>query len=167
MHFSLSLQTFKRILHINKKGSQLLLLNSTSISSIQWLDSFPKVPPPPSSPGDRWMDLPSPQVPTKHTEGPKVDDMAKIGKCQELRNPSKWSCCPKRHILGYHNSWTINKETNRKIHMKRSCFMVSDIILEARRSKPAETVEVSVLISSLPSKFNVWKTKGRHQLCAE
>ena len=87
MHFPLSLvQTFKQILHINKKGSQLLLLNSTSI---QWLDPFPKVPPPPSSPGDRWMDLPSPQVPTEHTEGPKVDDMAKIGKCQELRNPSK------------------------------------------------------------------------------
>ena len=73
-----------------------------------WVPFF--VPPLPSSPGDR-LDLPSPQVPTKHPEGPKVDDMSKIGKCQELRNHSKWSCCLKRHILGYHNSWTIKKKT--------------------------------------------------------
>lgn len=92
--------------------------------------------------------------------------MAKIGKCQELRNPSKWSCCLKRHILGYHNSWTIKKKTDSEIHMKRSCLWWVTSFLKLEDQNQLRQLRFSVLISSLPAKFNVWMTKGRHKLCA-
>ena len=123
---------FKQILHINLKGTQLLLLNSTSIQWFQWLDPFPRAS---TSFITGWS------LGSTFTSGaykihrrPKAWWHGEDGEMLGIEKPIQVELLSQRQILGRHNSWTSFPKLGDQNQPGRLRF--------------------SVLISSWPSKFN-------------